>query len=122
MQFAAVQRVPRVFRHAPAYVSLRTHADLIGDRLKLTDKEPVQLSLLVEGFALVDPAKHNEGQPEGFLRLAVNGADTLDTAQTTPTLSLAAGATILDAELLYSDGDSLEPAVTASLSLDVVAP
>ena len=82
----------------------------------------VQLSLLVEGFALEDPAKHNEGEPEGFLRLAVNGTDTLDTAQTTPTLTLAAGATILDAELLYSDGDSLEPAVTASLSLDVVAP
>ena len=49
----------------------------------------LQLSLVVEHFALHDPAKHNEGEPEGFVRLAwTDGAvsDQLDTGSTTPTI------------------------------------
>jgi len=73
--------------------------------------EPTAVSMVVDGFTLQDPAKHNDGQPVGHLRLTWNdGAETgqvetgstqVDVTVTTP------GETTLTATLLYADGDEV---------------
>jgi hypothetical protein len=67
----------------------------------------VACSVLVEGFTLIDPAKHNEGTPEGYLQVSVDASEEMVTASTTFTLPLEAGAHSLGVGLLYSDGDEV---------------
>jgi hypothetical protein len=82
----------------------------------------LQASVIVEGFLLEDPAKHNDGAPEGYLSVSLNDAEVLQTSSTVFEVQLdAAGSVTLGAELRYADGDPLEPAVAAEVQLDVVA-
>jgi hypothetical protein len=71
----------------------------------------VQLSIVVDYFTLHDPAKHNEGQPEGYIELTwSNGtaSDTLDTGSTTPTINIpSAGTWTITGALYYADGDEI---------------
>src|SRR6188472_4110798 len=71
----------------------------------------LQLSVVVDHFVLHDPAKHNEGEPEGFIRLEwSNGtaSDDLDTGSTTPTIKIpSAGSWTVAAELYFADGDAI---------------
>ena len=71
----------------------------------------VQLSIVVDSFTLHDPAKHNEGQPEGYIEVGwSNGtaSDELETGSTTPTIEIpAAGSWTITAELYFADGDEI---------------
>lgn len=77
----------------------------------------VAVSVVVDDFTLESPAKHNEGAPEGYLSVTVDGAEVLTTAETQFTVTLAAGAHTIGAELRFVDGDALEPAVSAEVSV-----
>lgn len=79
-----------------------------GDTVTAGD---VSCSVVVNDFELVDiVATHNEGTPTGYVEVSVDGVVAVDSAETTFTLTLDAGAHALDAQLFYDDGD----AVTAS--------
>ena len=80
----------------------------------------VAVSVIVENFALEAPAKHNEGEAEGYIRVTVDGAEALTTAETqfTVTLNPTPEHTI-GAELLVADGDALEPAVSAEIAVTI---
>lgn len=67
----------------------------------------VSCSLIVENFALVSPALHNEGEPIGYLEISLDGVVALETEETTPTLSIEAGEHTLAAALIYADGDEV---------------
>ena len=74
-------------------------------------------SLLVEGFTLVDVERHNEGTPEGFVRLSLDGVMVAESGLTQLPYTLTeTGEHTLTAELFYSDGDALEPPVSASVT------
>ena len=75
---------------------------LDGDTVPAGD---VGLSFIVENFTLIDPAKHNEGTPEGYISVTVDGAEVLQTASTQVTVTLAAGAHTVGGVLRYEDGD-----------------
>lgn len=80
----------------------------------------VDFSVLVENFALVDPAKHGgEEEPEGYIGLSVDGVEVLQSGETQFTLTLEeAGERTIEAELFYAnDGDPLDEPATATLSL-----
>ena len=77
----------------------------------------VAVSLLVEDFVLASPAKHNEGTPEGYVLLRVDGVDAETLASTQTEVLLATGPHTLTAELFYLDGDALEPRATTSVSV-----
>lgn len=82
----------------------------------------VSVAVVVEDFLLVDPAKHNDGSPEGYLQVRLDGADVLTTGATTFTVEdVAAGAHTLEVELYYADGDALEPPVSASVGFTAAA-
>jgi len=111
----------------PATLSFLTPAD--GEAVAAGD---VDVSLVVENFALVAPTAkrgirflgfyptawaHNDDLPQGTISLVLDGgAATSLTATTTTLAGLAAGSHTLSAELLYEDGDSLEPPVTATVT------
>ena len=111
----------------PATLSFLTPTD--GGTVAAGD---VEVSLVVENFDLVAATAkkgirflgfmptawaHNEGEPEGQIVLTLDGTEVGKLSDTTTTLSaVAAGSHTLDAELVYSDGDALEPAVTASIT------
>lgn len=107
----------------------------------------VAVSLVVEHFVLVEPvasrdsradrafgalfdalippaAAHNEeGTPEGFISLSLDGSEVMSTGSTQATVSVTdAGEHTLEAELFYTDGDALEPPVSASVSFTAVMP
>ena len=65
-------------------------------------------ALIIESFSLVDPSKHNEGAPIGFVSITVDGNDTLEVGSTTFDLTLEAGAHTLGATLYYADGDAVQ--------------
>ena len=83
----------------------------------------LQLSIVVEHFVLHDPAKHNEGEPEGFVRVEwTNGtaSESVDTGSTTPTIDLAsAGNWTITAELYYADGDEITEQFPDSVPAEV---
>jgi len=87
------------------------------DGAVVTADTAVAVSLLVEDFGLESPAKHNEGMPEGYVVLRVDGVDAETMATTQTEVLLAAGAHTLEAELFYVDGDALQPAVVASVGV-----
>ena len=77
----------------------------------------VPVSLVVDGFTLV-AAKHSEGAPEGYIAFSVDGAEVLQSAEALFNVAIdAAGEHVLRAELRYSDGDALEPAVAAEVTV-----
>ena len=99
----------------------------------------VPVSLVVDHFTLVTPetahvkpvlapwplralvaearAHNEEGVPEGFVHLVLDGTSEQDISRTQASFaSVAAGAHTLSATLRYADGDELEPSVTASVS------
>jgi hypothetical protein len=75
-----------------------------GDTVAAGD---VACSVAVGNFTLQSPAKHNEGQPEGYLSVSVDGTEALQTAETTFTLTLEGGAHTLAGQLYYVDGDEV---------------
>jgi hypothetical protein len=82
----------------------------------------VDASLVVDEFTLQDPAKHNEGAPEGYIDVAVDGTSAVTTGTTTFTLTLAAGAHDLTAQLFYTDGDEVSATSTALCDEDDTDP
>ena len=109
----------------------------------------VAVSLVVEHFVLVEPvasrdsrsdrafgalmdlmipggsaaAHTEEGTPEGYISLSLDGTEVLTTGSTQATISVTDAADhTLEAQLFYTDGDELEPPVTASVSFSAVAP
>lgn len=86
---------------------------------------PVDISLVVDGFTLVEPTKHTEdGEAlSGYIVLSYDdGGTTLteSTGATQASITLnGTGTHTIAAELVYDDGDSLDPAVTASVTVDV---
>lgn len=88
-----------------------------GDTVPVGEKT---VSVIVENFALVDPAKHNEGEAEGYITVRLNGTEVLQTGATQfPVTFDTAGSATLEGELFFSDGDALDPAVVTSISLTV---
>lgn len=82
----------------------------------------VDFSVVVENFALVDLAKHTEGESaEGYIGVSIDGVEAVQTSDTQFTLTLAtAGTFAVDAELFYGDdGDALDEPAVASLTLTV---
>lgn len=64
-------------------------------------------SIILESFSLVDPAKHNEGAPIGYVRVSVDDESRLDVGTTTFRLDLEVGPHQLNATLFYADGDEV---------------
>jgi hypothetical protein len=80
----------------------------------------VSVSVIVENFALEAPAKHNEGEAEGYIRVTVDGAEVLTTAETQFIVTLdPTPEHTIGAELLFADGDELEPAVSAEIGVTI---
>jgi hypothetical protein len=84
----------------------------------------VAFSVIVEHFLLVDVAKDNAGEPEGYIGVRVDGTEVLQTGATTFDLTLAdAGTFEVEAELFFTDGDTLDEAfgepVSAAISVTV---
>lgn len=68
------------------------------------------VSIAVNHFVLVDPAKHSDNGAEGVIHFTmVQGSDSEDfeTSSTTFTVTLAAGEAMLTADLIYADGDAI---------------
>jgi hypothetical protein len=82
----------------------------------------VGVSVIVEHFDLVPEAlQHNEGEPQGHLLVALDGEEVLRTGSTTFTVAiLDAGPATISAELVYDDGDPLEPPAKASIDVTAV--
>ena len=85
----------------------------------------IDITLVVDGFTLADPAKHG-GEDEGLsgyvaLTYDDNGTNlTENTGSTQASINLnGTGMHTLTAELMYADGDALEPAVSASIDIDI---
>lgn len=80
-----------------------------GDTVTAGD---IALSIAVEHFLLTDPAKHNEGEPEGYLQVDWTDGTTsasLETGSTTSTITIAtAGSWTLTADLRFADGDGMD--------------
>ena len=95
-----------------------------GDTVPAGD---IALSIAVENFLLTDPAKHNEGEPEGYLQVDwADGDDSssIQTGETTPTISITtAGTWTLTADLYFADGDGMDESfddfVPASITITV---
>ena len=67
----------------------------------------VACSVAANGFTLSDPAKHNEGQPIGYIEVRIDDAVVLQTGATTFALSLEPGNHTLSAQLFLDDGDEV---------------
>jgi hypothetical protein len=86
---------------------------------------PIDVTLVVDGFTLTDPAKHSgEGEGlSGYIALTYDDQGTNlteNTGSTQASIDLnGTGPHTLTAELLYADGDALEPAVSASIDIDI---
>lgn len=99
---------------AAASASVTFLAPLDGDIVPVGDNTA---SLLVEGFTLADVERHNEGTPEGFVRLTLDGVVVAESGLTQLPYTLTdTGPRTLTAELLYTDGDALEPPVSATVT------
>lgn len=118
-----------------AHVEPPTVAFLTPTEGESVAQGPVAISLLVEHFVLVEPPAvaaywsrflpwseahaHEEGTPEGFVRLSVDGVEEARVAVPQATLTLTgAGAHTISAELLDADAVSLDPPVTASITIE----
>ena len=101
----------------------------------MLDTSEVQLSIIVENFELVPVGGdgdrkqapggqgNNEGTAEGFAEVTLDGVFAFDMEETQGTLTVTeVGEHTVDVELLYEDGDPLEPAVTVSASFTYAPP
>ncbi len=59
---------------------------------------------------------HNEGEAEGYCILRLNGEEVAQMSTTQQEIDVAAGSHTLEAELVYTDGDPLDPPVTAQVT------
>lgn len=81
---------------------------------------PFSVTVLVENFDLRAPAKHEEGEPEGYVSVSLDGVEVLTTAETTFAVSTEAADTYtLAVELRHADGTALEPAVRDEVTLAI---
>jgi hypothetical protein len=67
----------------------------------------VEASIVVDYFMLVDPAKHNEGEPTGYVEISIDGKKVKDVGAPNFTLNIPQGKHELGAELYYADGDAV---------------
>jgi len=96
-----------------------------GETVEVGD---VPLSIAVNHFLLSDPAKHNEGEPEGYLYVSwTDGSSVAEigTASTTPSVTIdTAGDWTITAGLRFADGDGVDEAfsdfVPATVGIVVV--
>lgn len=72
----------------------------------------VSCSIVIDGFALQDPAKHNDGAPAGYIAISVDDAVVLSTGDTTFDLTVGTGPHTLTAQLYYADGDEVSATTT----------
>lgn len=80
----------------------------------------VSVSVIVENFALEAPAKHSEGEAEGYIRVTVDGAEVPTTAETQFIVTLdPTPEHTIGVELLFADGDEIEPAVSAEIGVTI---
>ncbi len=74
----------------------------------------IAVSIAIGHFLLADPSKHTEGEAEGYLQVDWTdgtGSDSVQTGETTPTLSIATpGSWTLTADLIFADGDGMDEA------------
>lgn len=109
---AACSGTPEDTATEPATIDFLSPAD--GATVAVGD---VPVSLVVDGFSLV-AAKHNEGVAEGYIAFSVDGAEVLQSSEAQFTVAIdTAGEHTLRAELFYTDGDALEPAVAAEVTV-----
>ncbi len=73
---------------------------------------PLPLRLLVASAEAHD----EEGIPSGYCALALDDVAVADLSDTQGTVTVAAGAHTLSCDLMFADGDALEPAVSASVA------
>lgn len=111
-----------------------------GAQVGVTD---VQVSFVAEHFTLVEPgsaalrapapspffwiptaaAHGDEEDPEGYASVRIDGTEVGQASETQFTIdTLEAGSHTLEIELVWPDGDSLDPAVRASVAFEAVAP
>ncbi|MES2642436.1 MAG: hypothetical protein V4850_23335 [Myxococcota bacterium] len=79
-------------------------------------------SVVVEDFTLVDPSKHGDEEIQlGWIAFAVDGTEQGVSGSTNFTFTLdTAGEHTLEASLVHEDGDQLDPAVVASITVTAV--
>ncbi len=84
-----------------------------GDTVGIGD---LPLSIVVNDFLLSDPAKHNDGEPAGYMQIDWTDGTTpqsMQTGSTTPTISLpTAGSWTITADLYFTDGDGMSESFT----------
>ena len=78
-----------------------------GDSIAVADAANLACAVIVDHFTLQDPAKHNEGQPIGYVLVSVDDTEVLQSGSTNFNLTLEAGSHSLSAQLLYGDGDEV---------------
>lgn len=88
----------------PAIISVQWLSPVDGAEVSAGD---VSCALIVEGFTMTSAAKHNDGAPEGYVRLTVDGSEAKLVASTNFSLPLDAGFHALGAQLYYGDGDAV---------------
>lgn len=84
----------------------------------------VNLAVVVEGFTLVTPAKHEEGEAlAGWIIASVDGADVGTDGDTQLTVTLAeVGVHTVAVRLELEDGDPIDPPAEDAISVEVLAP
>ncbi|MSP54314.1 MAG: hypothetical protein EXR69_01705 [Myxococcales bacterium] len=83
-------------------------APLDGETVGVGD---LALSISVSNFDLSDPAKHNDGEPTGYLQVDWTDGTTSEsvrTGSTNPTINIpGTGTWTLTADLYFADGDHI---------------
>ena len=67
----------------------------------------VEASIAVDYFMLVDPAKHNDGEPTGYVEISLDGKKVKDVGEPNFTVSIPKGPHELEAALYYEDGHAV---------------
>jgi hypothetical protein len=104
-----------------ASATLEILAPLDGEQVTAGE---VVFSVVVEGFSLVTPAKHEEGEAlAGWIIAAVDGTDVATDGDTQVALTLdTVGSHTVALRLELEDGDPLDPPAEDAVTLEVVAP
>jgi hypothetical protein len=82
----------------------------------------VEASIVVDHFMLVDPAKHNDGEPTGFVEISLDGTKLKNVGETTFSVSIPKGPHELTAKLFYEDGDAVTATADRVCSEDETDP
>lgn len=94
---------------------------LVVDDFELTAPEtasraPSPVPLPLRLFVASAEAHNEAGMPAGYCALALDDVAVANLSETQGTVTVAAGAHTLSCELMFADGDALEPAVSASVA------